>query len=152
MAIALSFMVLMLFLAYTTLLHFLTEDFKGQYIPAKKLFFPWPSRGRFVSLLAIFAAGLFLIAALIILRAPGRVGSPTVGTFIMFMILVVFPLTYQALYMYRGMTRESPQFPGQLAYKPIPFTHKDYRMLIAGVAAVNGIGYIVIEFRKYFSS
>lgn len=152
MAIAFSLMFLMLFIAYTTLLHFLTEDFKDQYIPARKLLFPWPSRGRFVSLLAIFAAGLFLIAVLIILRAPGKVGPPTVATFAILAIFVIFPLIFQSVYMYRGMTRESLQFPGQLAYKPIPFTQKDYRMLMVGVVAINGIGFVVTELRKYFGS
>ena len=136
-AFCLSLSFLFLFIAHSTLLHFLTEEAAGQAIPMRKLVMPWPSRGRAVACLAIASAGAF---AWFGAQVSAGGWSHFLSAYRILIVFVVMPLAYYGFFIARRLRKSGPASQQVLVFLPMPSTRQETMFPLYVAAFLYGVG------------
>ncbi len=129
------------FLAHSTLLHYLAEEAKGRPIPASAIRFPWPSQGRVGCMFALVVGlALALVGALMLLS--GRTWPDTPGSWIVCLVLGLLPWIAYALFVQRRLTRSAPGYEGVRMFLPRPMNRHRYRQVVVLAVLAHVAGFL----------
>jgi hypothetical protein len=128
-----------LVIGHSTLLYFKTEECKDlPSIPLIEAIFPWPTKGKFVSILCLALSVMWLFLVCLVLMFE-RLKTGTFPSFMsMFSFEVLFgfcilPNTCYALYLFNRMCKQS----GRWLFVPLHATQKEFQRPIMIVASLS---------------
>ena len=129
------------FLAHSTLLHYLAEEAKGHPIPVRAIRYPWPTKGRVACMFAL-VVGLVLAVLGTLMLLSGRTWPQTPGGWIVCLVLGLLPWLAYAVFVRRRLTGAAPGYEGVRMFLPRPLNPKRYRQIVVLAVLAHVAGFL----------
>jgi len=134
----------LLFISHSTLLYFLVDQSSGRPVPVRSVVFPLPSKGKMVSALAFLASVLFFILVPVVYPADEKEWNQFWHGFPTFLSLVIFPLCFYFLYIFKRIRTERYGTITRLVFVTRHASRAELLLPIAAAALLN----VVFRFFK----